>query len=215
MSDVPSGIEKLFLWRLAVAGGGDWKKDIKPALESAPRKRLIKSGLIEETKRKPSDKGRSILYCSLTDRGWAWLGDHLGEDINTRSPAALEILVQLLHRMQVHLSKSELTLAEFINSSQAGGSDPDNLPERVYAVYLVLAGGKENVRVRLADLREALPEVSREVLDRTLLKLAEARRGSLFPLDNPLEITGRDRDAVLRTPSGDERHVVYLGGGGV
>lgn len=214
MSDDPSGIERLFLWRLAVDGGGAWKKDIKPALDSAPRKRLIKSGLIEETKRKPGDKGRPILYCSLTDRGWAWLGDHLGDEISTRSPAALEILVQLLHRMQVHLSKSKLTLAEFIKSSQDAVSDPDDLSERVYAVYLVLSGGKDNVRVRLADLREAMPEVSRDSLDRTLLKLAEARRGSLFPLDNPLEITGRDRDAVLRTPSGDERHVIYLGGRG-
>jgi len=34
----------------------------------------------------------------------------------------------------------------------------------------------------------------------------------LYPLDNPLDIRPEDRDAVLRTPTGDERHIVYLGG---
>ena len=31
-------LELLFLWRLAVAGGGDWLKDIKPDPESPARK---------------------------------------------------------------------------------------------------------------------------------------------------------------------------------
>jgi hypothetical protein len=36
----------------------------------------------------------------------------------------------------------------------------------------------------------------------------------LYRLDNPAEIRPEDRDAVLRTPSGEDRHIVYLGGRG-
>lgn len=62
-------IELLFLWRLAVADGGDWKKEIKPDLEAAARKRLESAGLIQVEKRKlPSARG-SALFISLTDKG--------------------------------------------------------------------------------------------------------------------------------------------------
>ena len=50
-------LELLFLWRLAVAGGGDWLKDIKPDPESPARKRLQANGVIEQEKRK-SPSGR-------------------------------------------------------------------------------------------------------------------------------------------------------------
>ena len=45
-------LELLFLWRLAVGGGGDWLKDIKPDPQSPARKRLEADGLIEQGKRK-------------------------------------------------------------------------------------------------------------------------------------------------------------------
>jgi hypothetical protein len=49
----PSALEILSLWRLAVAGGGDWKGDVKPALKGSSRDRLVDAGLIEEEKRSP------------------------------------------------------------------------------------------------------------------------------------------------------------------
>jgi len=60
-------IEILFLWRLAVAGGGDWKKDISPDLAAPARTRLESAGLIEKEKRKsPSGRGKPLLglFCN-------------------------------------------------------------------------------------------------------------------------------------------------------
>lgn len=69
-----------------------------------------------------------------------------------------------------------------------------------------------NVRVRLADLRAALPDIPRDRLDAALLAMATRGGVALYPLENPVEIQPRDREAVLRTPTGHERHLVYLGG---
>ena len=97
-------IEILFLWRLAVAGGGDWKKEIKPDLESPARKRLESAGLIEAEKRKsPSGRG-TPLFISLTDErvGLAGRKPRLRPQHNVvgwqRGPAAVARPAQDLHR---------------------------------------------------------------------------------------------------------------------
>jgi hypothetical protein len=215
MTPDPSGLEILFLWRLATAGGGDWKKAIKPELDGPTRRRLLAAGLIEEEKRSPEGGGRKLLHFALTDRGWQWLAGHLDAPIATRSPAALEVLVRLLGRLRAHLDAREISLAEFIASAaEDGPAARDGLDRRVESAYLALSGGKSNVRVRLADLRDNLSDLAREDLDATLLAMASAGLASLYRLDNPLEIEPRDREATLRTPSGEDRHVVYLGGRG-
>jgi hypothetical protein len=50
MSHEIKPLEALFLWRLAVGGGGDWLKDIKPDPQSPARKKLETNGLIEQVK---------------------------------------------------------------------------------------------------------------------------------------------------------------------
>jgi hypothetical protein len=84
----------------------------------------------------------------------------------------------------------------------------------VATAYYALSGGKANARVRLADLRRELAALPRPALDGALLDLATSGEASLYRLDNPAEIRPDDRDAVLRTPSGEERHIIYLGGRG-
>ena len=80
--------------------------------------------------------------------------------------------------------------------------------------YFSLSKGQTNVRVRIADLRHLLASIPRLKLDQALLDMASSGKASLYRLDNPAEIHAEDRDAVLLTPSGEERHVVYLGGRG-
>jgi hypothetical protein len=213
VSDVPSGTEALILWRLALAGGGDWKKEVKPGLDGPMAKRLRGAGLIEEEKRCPDGSNRKLLFVTLTDRGWQWLGEHLDAPIATRSPAALGVFVRLLARLQAHLPACGLSLAEFIQSTTTPDkSTASNPAQQIEAAYLRLSGGRPNERVRLSDLRDALPNLPRTKLDTALLSMASTGAASLYRLDNPLEIGPRDRDAVLRTPSGEERHLVYLGG---
>jgi hypothetical protein len=84
--------------------------------------------------------------------------------------------------------------------------------QRIERVYYQLSGGRPNERVRLATLRAELPDIPRERLDAALLAMATRGGVALYPLENPVEIGPQDREAVLRTPTGHERHLIYLGG---
>ena len=107
-------LELLFLWRLAVAGGGDWLKDIKPDPESPARKRLQANGVIEQEKRKsPSGRGTAV-FVSLTDKGWGWLGNHLDADLSTRTQAGTEVLHRLLLRLKTFIDQKQISLGDLI-----------------------------------------------------------------------------------------------------
>jgi DNA-binding PadR family transcriptional regulator len=208
-------LELLFLWRLAVAGGGDWLRDIKPDPDSPARKRLQADGVIEQEKRKPPSGGRAAQFVSLTDKGWGWLGDHLDADLSTRSPAGTAVLHRLLVRLKTFIDQKELSLGDLLLPGTRNPEDDElDMEDRVSRAYLSLSKGQMNVRVRIADLRHLLDSIPRPKLDQALLDMASSGKASLYRLDNPAEIQAEDRDAVLLTPSGEERHIVYLGGRG-
>jgi hypothetical protein len=209
MNDEIKPIELLFLWRLAVVGGGDWLKEIKPDPKPAARKRLAAVGLIEQEKRKsPSGRG-TPQFISLTDRGWGWLGDHLDADLSTKSPAGTMVLHKLLSRLKTFIDQNKISLGELVNPGPP--PPPDDIEDCVTKAYYSLSGGQSNVRVRIADLRQLLSSIPRPKLDQALLDMASSEKAVLFRLDNPTEIHPEDRNAVLRTPTGEERHIMYLG----
>jgi hypothetical protein len=213
MNDPLSPRAQLFLWRLAASGGGDWLKEIKPDIKK-DRRRLKEAGLIEEEKRKRPESGGHAkpLYITLTDRGWAWLSDHFEAELPPRANAA-ETLRRLLAKIKDHLELKQLSLAEFLRPSRDGGAvQPPEIGRQIETAYYRLSGGQPNVRVRLADLRAALPDLPPEQVNAALLNLESRGRATLYPLDNPLEIRPEDREAVVRTSTGDVRHIVYLGG---
>ena len=224
------------LWSLALEGGGDWNKAMSPKLDAKDRALLKSAGLIDVANRPPDGGGRAAMYLELTDRGWATLSDRMGQPIDKRVSAAAAF-GKLLARLREFLERERLSLAEFIGRSDLSPDaepesseehaqirlefedpmpalgPPHELDRKIVDAYHKLAGGREDVRIRLADLRDALPEVSRKSLDAGLEKLALEGRASLFELNNPYEINDRDRDAVLLTPTGQRRHLIYLGGG--
>jgi hypothetical protein len=215
MSHEIKPLEALFLWRLAVGGGGDWLKDIKPDPQSPARKKLETNGLIEQVKQKPPSGRGTALYVSLTDRGWGWLGSHLDSELKSRTPAGTEVLQRLLLRLKLFLDQKQLSLSDLISPSAIPGNDGGNdVEDRLTMAYLALTNGQSNVRVRIADLRHHLSSISRVKFDQALLDMASSGKASLYRLDNPTEIRPEDRDAVLRTPSGEDRHIAYLGGRG-
>lgn len=211
-------IERLFLWRLAADGGEGWFKEMKPELGAPARRSLESSGLIEQTKRKPPGGRSNATFITLTDKGWATLGASLDGDLTTRTPAGTEVLRLLLLRLKTFLDHRNLSLGDLF----AVGTDQVDAPAkseadgdvtgRVASAYLALSGGEANVRVRLADLRRAVASVPRTDLDRALFDLEANGEASLYRLDNPNEIGPEDRAAALRTPLGEERHIIYLGG---
>ena len=92
-----------------------------------------------------------------------------------------------------------------------GAAAPAGLADRIADACMKLSRGRANVRVRLADLRQKLAEVSRHDLDQMLLSMSCANKLSLYRLDNPQEIQPEDHDAAVYTASGEPRHIVYFG----
>jgi hypothetical protein len=155
------------------------------------------------------------LFVSLTDKGWGWLADHLDADLSSKSPAGNLVLQRLLGRLKEYLGREHLSLADLIVPAPPPTLDGAASPEdQVVKAYLSLSKGQTNVRVRLAALRSALPSIPPGTIDEVLLGMTSSGKASLYRLDNPAEIRDEDREAVLRTPSGEERHIVYLGGRG-
>jgi hypothetical protein len=169
----------------------------------------VKAGLIEAERRRPPERGRAALHLALTDRGWGWLAEHLdGEQPAQAKP--VKTLQKILVCLKAHLNAHGYSLADFITGPPP--ERPADIDKLIESAYFGLSGGRANVRVCLADLRAALPDIPRDRLDATLLAMATRGGVALYPLENPVEIQPRDREAVLRTPTGNERHLVYLGG---
>jgi hypothetical protein len=95
-------------------------------------------------------------------------------------------------------------------SPSSGGSPV----AQIETAYMRVSGGQENVRVHLADLREATPNLTRAEFDAALMNLAISGKASLYQNDNPSQVGPRERAAAFHTPGGSPRHIIYLGGRG-
>lgn len=223
-------LERLFLWRLAVSDGA-WLRDknLKPKPDAPVRKRLESAGLIDQSKLRPPEGGREIFFLSLTDKGWALLAETLDGDLKTQSYAGTEVLRLLLLKLKTFLDRRDLALGDLFAPGEAqpatesapvvpidsvDGDGDGDAARRIASAYMGLSGGQTNVRVRLRDLRRAAPSIPRAEFDRALFDLEARGEASLYRLDNPHEIGPEDREAVLRTPLGEDRHIIYLGGRG-
>lgn len=214
MSFTPSPLQTLFLWRLLANGGGEFWKDVKPAIDAKDRKLLEAAGLIAVEKRKQTTaKNRSVaaLHVALTEQGWDWAASHLDAEISTKSTAAGPILRDVLKKLKVHLERSRTALADFIAGppSPPGGERLD-LCQRIRQAYCRTSGGQWNVRVRLADLRRALADVPRKDLDEALLAMERGGSAVLYSLDDPQETRPEDQAAGLENSLGIRRHIVYI-----
>lgn len=203
-------LQVLFLWGLLAKGGEAWKTGHKPHL----RKNytfLVKNGFIEEEKRKHPETKRSRNWIRLSDAGWKWAQEHLDAEVSKGSKAGGQILQDFLTRLKSYLENNSVSLAEIISPDLGRGEGGMNLPERIRAAYFKETGGVSNKRVRLARLREVLPDVSRGDLDEALSTICKAGRAVLYPLDNPLERTPADREAAIDS-AGQKFHIIYMEG---
>lgn len=201
----PSPLERLVLWRLSALPDGEWVRDLKPALTPVARQRLKAHGFIDVDDRKPPDRPRKQLHVRLADGGWRWCDEHLGSEVSSRSTAGGEVLRMFLARLKGFLTNRSMSLGELMTAAA-----PDHVA-RVESAYRRLAVSG-NVRVRLADLRPELPDLPRPQLDDLLLKLERDGRLSLDPINDPHDLGPADREAVLRTPAGAERHILCYRG---
>jgi hypothetical protein len=226
MSFPLDAMQRLLLWRLAFAEEGEFLKDISTSLSAAKRQALVREGYIAEGKKSHPKTGRSATYLTLEDKGWGWCQEHLRDELQTRSTQTTPILERLLGLMANYFEAQDQTssLGQFVlqarrRSPRPSGAEENcevgemngSLEEMIRDACLELGRGQRNVRVRLADLRQKL-DAPRTVLDQTLLEMERQGELSLFPLDDPQEIGAADREAVLKTVTGNERHIVYFSG---
>jgi hypothetical protein len=191
----------LMLWALlAKPGGAGLQKDIRPEMKKADRDALISEGLIASVA-----KSRPIML-EVTDKGWAWAGDHLDAELPKRSVYGAAILQAWLKQLKTFMTAKGFVLADVLATPASPATPPVSpeprvdssaLRERIRQTYLDATGGRLNQRVFLNVLRDRLGDVDRSVLDDALRKMHLEDGAHLSGTDNPPEITSAIRDASL------------------
>lgn len=228
MNEELSTAEQRLVWRMVAFSGEGFNTEIKS--ETAPRASLERRRLLEVEKReKQSGKRKQkVMYLRLTDAGWAWCNRNMAW--TKPQGEAANFLNVLLQRLGVLFEKrmAVSSLAEFINASAlplpaanepVGTTEPSNpepvvpdLPGRIRAACLELGGGREAVRIRIADLRKHLADVHADDLNEAIREFSRRRELTLYPLDDPRQITPDDEAAAILSSTGVPQHILYFGG---
>ena len=212
--------QTLALWILFFTGQEPTMTEFTKNLGAGPklkgtteRQQLVDAGLIALERR-----GRAT-HVVLTDKAWARAIDYLDAPV-TRSKFAADALGPLLRQLQMYLRRSGVSLAELLSGDEAS-SEPDDAAEqtveeelneqRLREAYSEISGGKWNIRVRLADLRDQLDGVPRERLDALLLQMEREGKLVLYPLDYRPDIRPEDEQAAIDI-GGYKNHIVYMEG---
>lgn len=185
----------LMLWALlAKPGGAGLQKDIRPEVKKPDRDALVREGLIRS-----DPKSRPIML-EVTDKGWAWAGDHLDAELPKRSVHGAAILQAWLKQLRTFMAANGFVLADVLGTpvtSKPAHDDYSALRARIRQSYLEATGGRLNQRVFLNVLRDGLGDVDRSALDHALRKMHLEEGSHLSGSDNPPEITDAIRDASL------------------
>ncbi len=227
MSDQLTTAEQRLLWQLVANPGGEFESVLKPTNAKRTREALVRAELIEVEKRvRPSRSKRKVkaTYLSLTDAGWAWCNQNMVW--HKPSGKAEQFLNALLQRLKVLFERqcAVASLADFIVNT-APETAPSSAPPtgnevapntglgaRIRATCLELGGGREAVRVRLADLRRRLVDVPAVELTAGVRELSRRGELMLYPLDDPRQITPDDEAAAIRSSTDVPQHILYFGG---
>jgi hypothetical protein len=210
--------QMLVLWALLVNLGEGLGSDLKPKADKPEREALKKAGLITVEIRKRA------YWLSVTDRGWRWAEDHLGDALPDRSYAGSFVLASLLKQLQAFMRATNTPLAEILvprtagkggatiaNAASAGASPIEYgaVRDLIRSAYLTVTGGEFSKRALLADLRKHLPDVDRTVLDNTLVRMQQHGDATLMQLDNRPDITQADREAAIQIGQ-EQRHIIWI-----
>jgi hypothetical protein len=211
MSFDPTPAQTLLMLRLVFSGREPKLTELQPQLKpQALRDQLEREGLIRLERR---GRARHVV---VTEKGWAWTQARLDAPLNPQGANPGRALIDLLPRLKAFLLREGYTLADLFVA--AGPRPPAEAPlpasaqaidAQVRSALLALGSGQSRVRVVLADLREALPRLSRESLDASLMRLQVGGELVLYPEDAGHLRTQRVRDAEVGI-AGSRYHIAYL-----
>ena len=196
--------QTLVLWALLANGGEGFGTRLKPEVDRPEREALLKSGLISVEKRKRS------YWLSVTDRGWRWAEDHLGDKLPDRSYAGTFILAGWLKHLQTFMRVSNTPLADILVPRKTTTTpEYETLREQIRTAYLAVTGGIFNRRALLTDIRRRLPNVDRGALDNALELMQRQGDATLMQLDNRPDITPADEEAAIQIGQ-EARHILWI-----
>lgn len=195
-----------------------------PRIDKADREALIAGRYLEAEK-----QGRS-LRLTVTDKGWAWAGEHMREPL----PPSFRVLQDWLERMQADLTATGRTLAELVggapeepapaeprsparrasskgsNSNGSKTPTPKQLRARIESAYLALTGGERAKAVRLSALRAGLGDLDRATVDAGLAAILRGdRTARLSQFSDPKSLDPAERAAAF-SPAGEPFHIIWI-----
>lgn len=87
---------------------------------------------------------------------------------------------------------------------------PAALRKRIEAAYLSITNGRRNESVRLARLRQELPDLDRPTIDAALGRILKSdKKVSLMRHDDPAQLSPADHAAAFN-PAGEPFHVIWI-----
>lgn len=110
--------QTLALWRLAVAGGEAWLKDIKSKPAKAEREALAELDLAKTTSEQHPETGRAGMKMCLTEAGWEEIRRSFPPTDLAGNARAGEVLEELLKLLRRRLSDYDLTLMQLIQPGE-------------------------------------------------------------------------------------------------
>jgi hypothetical protein len=144
-----------------------------------------------------TDRSKRPFAHTLTDKGW-----HAMREIHSMEPppgASARALFTVLANLHRSLERLGISPAEFFK--QTGSEDPESA---IHSAYAKLAK-KSGDWVGLADLRDKLPDLSRDTVDKTLRAMAR-----IIPVADTKNLRKRDREAALQIGV-EDNHVIAIG----
>jgi hypothetical protein len=211
VKDSLSPTQRLVLFKLLFTGKTPLQSEIKPKLMPKQRTELESLGLIRLESR-ARGRGKQV---SLTDKAWEWASENLESDLIVPKHAtpALEALEAVLGRLSSFLRERSLTLPDFFHAStqaeQRSALSQPSVEDQIREAYLTLSAGRFSQMVRLADLKQALPEIAPQAIDQALLAMQKKGDVSLQTIESMRQTTEADRRAAIRI-QGQDRNLVYL-----
>jgi hypothetical protein len=153
-------------------------------------------------------QGRCYVH-ELTDQGWAWCADELGQT-TAPPPSPRSTLVTVMYTifggLDEYLRREKLRLADvFAPSVELTAAE---IESRIRAAYRKLAPSPRDW-VGLVDLRPLLGDAPTQEVDAVLKELSRIGQVHLVPESNRKTLTPADHDAAVRI-GGEDSHLLSI-----
>lgn len=174
-------------------------------IKRTERENLVGSGFIKADR---EIGGSRPFIHTLTSKGRERAMAELAGDADPKSPVNLRVVYAIFNAMHEFLRRNFLSVESVFSPEYLAGDGTEKVDESI-AEELKLRYNAlvedDSPWVPLRSIREALPDIDRQVLDDALRALLARRIIELTPESNRRRITAADDDAALSV-AGDKMH---------